>query len=789
MALQDKYVLEFDDINGNSKKLVIQKEGWSSGNGLIELTGQGDPVSIRWEGKRDIYYPIIGSKANINLWEPIFQENLVINNTQLNQSSDWNVAAGQSVSANSIDPPFSHINSPTGANKEEADRLTGTFGLTSYLYQDMGALQGVHTYSVYVKKVGTNDKASIGTYHIGTNFDAWQFTFSTETLTQIGDDNPDSTAGFDRLANGWYRIYFSTNFGDSQTANVRLLLNYGNGFVADYWGAQINRGSVPHKFIHTSNVSINNSLDDLKSFGERDFRAIIYYTESGTEKELWRGFLKVDTHIESFSPLPLPLELNLSATDGLGELEGFTMTYSQNSASLVNLIKRLGQILTNTGLEIPIRYSCFDLHSPSSTFTSLVVTLNHLGMYYDGFKLNNNKEVLIGILQQFNLKIFQSKGYFYIISNNEYQDWTLLSNQSTYAQANSEQPTGIRTAETSNLTTNGTEYPKFINYTLAGVKGSEITNINVLKEVNSDLIPIDRSLQLEYRPPVREVQVIEDLQDANLTVTLSRNPRRQITRDGGFEVNPNQWTVYQGSISEHKYISGGNRSYKLTSPNSSTLVQALYNSNTLSDQVSAIDGDQFKLRMRVYIDVEGKNSSAITYTEAIIPVTISRRTFSTTEYLNALGNWTSTSTNHIDLKVNATDRWIELQKEFTTTLTTTYQYGILLYLPDQTFSGGTTPDIYFDHVYIERTRINLKNKEAYRYLDQGSRVLKVKYDFQSKGTFSRIIRPRDNWTTNKISMAETQTQVLANDNRDPLKVYDGKFKHNGEDVITPLNKL
>ena len=793
MALQDKYVLEFDDINGNEKKLVIQKEGWASGNGLIPLTGTENPVKIRWEGKRDIYHPIIGSTCNINLWEPIFQENLVTNNTKMNVSSSWTTATGQSVSANSIDPPFSHVNSPTGANTEEADRLTGTVGLTSYLYQDMGALKGQHTYSVYVKKYLTNDEASLGTNYIGTGTDVWKFTFSTETLTQIGDDIPDSTAGFERLSNGWYRIYFHTTFGDTNTNNVRFYLNYGNGLVSNYWGAQVNRGTTPHKFIYTSNIALDNTLTDLRGFGERDFRAIIYYTEGGTEKELWRGFLKVDTHIETFEPNPV--QIKLQATDGIGELEGFTMEWEQNSSSGVSLIKRLGQIITNTGLDLPIRYSCFDRYrSESTTYNNLVIALTHLGMYENGFKLKNNKDVLTGILKQFNLRIFQSKGYFYIVSNNEYSDFTLLDNQSTSAFTNETQPTGIRASETSNLTTNGTEYPKFINYALDGTKGSEVTNIDILKEVNTDLIPLERSLQLEFRPPVREVQFIQDLKDANLTTNISRNPRRQITRDGGFEVYTNQWTVNQGSIDSHTYRSGGNRSYKLTSPNSSTLISALVNSNTLSDQVTAIDGDTFKIKMRVYIDVIGKNENNVTYNEAIIPVTISRRTPSTTEYYNfSTNNWVSVSTTHVDFKVNTTDRWVDVEKSFNTTIGTQYQYGIVIYLPDQDFTTGSgivTPDIYLDHVYIERTRGSLKNKIAYRYLDGGSRVIKINYDFHASfGNQIRILRPRDNWTSNTQTPEETQTQVITNDNREPLKVYDGKFRHNGEDAISPLNKL
>ena len=796
MALQDKYVLEFDDINGNEKKLVIQKEGWASGNGLIPITGTDNPVKIRWEGKRDIYHPIIGSTCNINLWEPIFQENLVVRNTQLNQTANWTVTAGQSVSTNETDPPFDHPNRRTGSDSEEADRLTGVSGLTSYLYQDMGALKGMHTYSVYVRKVLTNDKASIGIYHIGTSFDAWQFTFSTETLTQIGDDVPDSTAGFERLANGWYRIYFSANIGNTNTQNVRLLLNYGNGFVADYWGAQVNRGEVPHKFIYTNNIALDNSLTDLRGFNERDFRAIIYYKESGTEKELWRGFLKVDTHIETFEPNPV--QIKLQATDGLGELEGFTMEWEQNSSSGVDIIKRLGQIITNTGLEIPIRYSCFDRYSAeSTTYNNLLINITHLGMYKDGFKLKDNKDVLIGILKSLNLRIFQSKGYFYIVSNNEYSDFTLINNQSTSAFTNNAQPTGIRASETSNLTTNGTEYPKFINYALNGTKGSEVTNINILKEVNTDLIPLEKSLQLEFRPPVKEVQMIQDLQDANLTVVLSRNPRRQITRDGGFEVYPNQWTLYNnvGTIDNHKYRSGGNRSFKMVSPQSTTgtNTQALYNSNTQSDQVTAIDGDTFKMKMRVYIDVNGRNRLNVAYTQAQIFVAVSRRTFAGTEYYNfSQGTWLS-SVAYGEFKINTTDRWVDVEKSFTTTLGTTYQYGIMVYEPKQTFtfqSGVVTPDIYLDHVYIERKRADLKNKIAYRYLDSGSRVKKINFDFHlAGGNPPRILRPRDNWVNNTITPEEARTQVIANDNREPLKVYDGKFRHNGEDAISPLNKL
>lgn len=65
MAYGVKYRLEFSDNEGNGKKIEIWKDGYVGQ--ASSMVGGSEPVTIKWNAQDDIYSPIIGSTAIINL--------------------------------------------------------------------------------------------------------------------------------------------------------------------------------------------------------------------------------------------------------------------------------------------------------------------------------------------------------------------------------------------------------------------------------------------------------------------------------------------------------------------------------------------------------------------------------------------------------------------------------------------------------------------------------------------------------------------------------------------------
>lgn len=67
MAYGVKYRLDFEDHEGNGKRLDILKDGYTGD--ILPLVGGAEPVKIKWDGDDDFYSPIIGSTCSINLYQ------------------------------------------------------------------------------------------------------------------------------------------------------------------------------------------------------------------------------------------------------------------------------------------------------------------------------------------------------------------------------------------------------------------------------------------------------------------------------------------------------------------------------------------------------------------------------------------------------------------------------------------------------------------------------------------------------------------------------------------------
>jgi len=65
MAYGVKYRLEFSDIQGNQRKIEILKKDYNST--VFPMICDGEPMTIEWKADDDIYEPLVGSSATLNL--------------------------------------------------------------------------------------------------------------------------------------------------------------------------------------------------------------------------------------------------------------------------------------------------------------------------------------------------------------------------------------------------------------------------------------------------------------------------------------------------------------------------------------------------------------------------------------------------------------------------------------------------------------------------------------------------------------------------------------------------
>jgi hypothetical protein len=135
----------------------------------------------------------------------------------------------------------SSVTAPNGTST--AKRITSGATTTDvYFEQGINFSPNTYTWSVFVKQ-GTATTARILPVHVGIGSDVSLviFTFATETITSSAIV---TSAGFDKLENGWYRIYCSVVI-TSAVSDLRA--RYGNpntpNVYNDWWGAQLVEGT------------------------------------------------------------------------------------------------------------------------------------------------------------------------------------------------------------------------------------------------------------------------------------------------------------------------------------------------------------------------------------------------------------------------------------------------------------------------------------------------------------------------------------------------------------------
>tara|TARA_R100000541_G_scaffold23737_2_gene33512 strand:- start:888 stop:2807 length:1920 start_codon:yes stop_codon:yes gene_type:complete len=161
---------------------------------------------------------------------------------------------------------ISGFTSPSG--DDSAYSLTTDANSSSKLNFSLGSLSASteHSVSVFVKKVGSDNQATLRYYSVEANFHGVAFDFDTKVLSnQIGTT---TNRQVQELSNGWFRIsYTFTTSSVVTNPGVQLSRDNANKTVL-YYGAQIEELSYATSYIPTYGAISTRASETINNAGD-----------------------------------------------------------------------------------------------------------------------------------------------------------------------------------------------------------------------------------------------------------------------------------------------------------------------------------------------------------------------------------------------------------------------------------------------------------------------------------------------------------------------------------------
>ena len=541
-------------------------------------------------------------------------------------------------------------------------------------------------------------------------------------------------------------------------------------------------------------VTDDTNYDDFYESDEREYKVKISYKDSSdVYQTYWEGFLLVDQFKEAVTSTPFPI--TLTAYDGLGSLNGYTMPIDLTSISSKDLMYYIYNVLNNLDLGFDI-YVSNDIQKNGALASDYTIydqaTVTPDSFLQDDVGIRNAKDCLSQILKLTNARIFQSYGRWYIINNSSYSEQSVKDASATTANGGTI-PTGIRASETSSLQTDGTEEIKFFIYNSSGVYQSTST-VDVLSSVPSDLQPLGNNMSKEYLKPLKQY-----ILEVNTNGGFFDTDR---ISNGGFEHGSTRWTLTNSTI-DTSFSFKGDRSVKTTSVVTSASSTTVVLQNSTAIDVTSNTERADTLTINNYFDSTSGNDRGFRFQIKIVEV--GPGASDTYYWNNTSSSWTTSSTiNEQDVDTNR--RW----KKFTYNLdsypagnTGSYELTLYLYSAYQNTSTSGFIAMFYDSIQLEFKNFDGTNRtDIFSKFDLLQFVRKRTADlsgtklvgdfYLTNDKYARITgdfyRSRDK--TNYLkSIEEITTQQVMNDFRDFVIRYEGDLYNNNTNPIGPHNKI
>ena len=538
-------------------------------------------------------------------------------------------------------------------------------------------------------------------------------------------------------------------------------------------------------------VTDDTNYDNFYEYDEREYQVKISYKDASNNYQLfWIGWLVNDQFKEAVTTNPFPITLN--AIDGLGTLDSFDMTLYQDSYTALSARQWITSTLENLDLDLDIYVSQdIFIRNAGSTIYSIydAMSINPFTLQRDFLGINNAKFVLEQILKITNARIFQSFGKWYIINNSSYSAQSIKDASASTAQGGTI-PTNIRASESASLVNNGTELIKYIIYNHNGTYQSAPTT-DVLRQIPSDLKPIENSLTKEYLRPLKEFKISHE---------TSQYLETNDFQNSGFENGLTFWTTYTSTsttspgVISTEFSKQGNQSFKNSQfqGNETGTRKTLSNSTGVNAYNSSHLGHT--LKVNTYFDVNS-NYGAVSFRWQLRvgPDPSSPPPQDPTYYWNDTTEaWQTTAIVNIQSIEQDADKWQEFKYDVGTFPITGLLF-IDLYEPYVQNTGGLNA-LYYDNITLEFDRKEgdkrtpfygkIDDFEYKRVRATGTNLTGVLEldDLQlSQNNYAnvlsstaQVIRPRDDNANFAKSLEKIITQQVINDYRTQLIRYEGK---------------
>ena len=332
------------------------------------------------------------------------------------------------------------------------------------------------------------------------------------------------------------------------------------------------------------------TYDDFYLYDEREYKVVVYFEASaGSWQTYWSGWVVNDLYSQAL--VSTPYSLSITATDNLGQLDGYDTWMPAIGTDNPTLWQFMYNALSNLSLGYDI-YISNDLRIATDSAWKNVfnqVTIKKSGFYHDYYIINDAKMTLRSILLGFNCRIFQSFGRWYIVNCSSYGDQRIIEG----IQAGTYTGSGILTAKQAFLNA-GTENIKYWIYNASGVEQSTVTT-NMLKVVPTNMQPIGQNLFRTPRRPVKKYQEIVDISQQQVDLNLNAS----------FEFDYENWTTTLVTTEFVNAPFAGRRSLKYVG----TSALGVYTVRLVSaGSASAIEGNQYQVLFSVNIDKGGSDN-------------------------------------------------------------------------------------------------------------------------------------------------------------------------------------